>query len=77
MREQAVEKRPCAVRQAHGPELRRRAALRSSFVTAAYEKVRLSQIPLQRGFLMLSRALHLTIFEQPLKKYFFKHLVSI
>jgi hypothetical protein len=37
----AFEKSPDAVRQAHGPELRLRAALRSSFVIAAYVNVRL------------------------------------
>ena len=37
----AVGKRPSAVRQAHGPELSRRAALPSSLVTAADFYVRL------------------------------------
>jgi hypothetical protein len=46
---QAVEKRPSA-------------ALRSSFVTAAYGKY--------ASFLMIVRALHLDIFEQPAKKTF-------
>jgi hypothetical protein len=50
---EAVGKRPSAVRravrQAHGPEQSRRAALPSSLVTAAYFYVRLSQIPLFGG----------------------------
>jgi hypothetical protein len=46
---EAVGKRPSAVRQAHGPEQSRRAALPSSLVTVAYFYVRLSQIPLSGG----------------------------
>jgi hypothetical protein len=38
---EAVGKRPSAIRQAHGPEQSRRAALPSSLVTAAYFYVRL------------------------------------
>ena len=38
---EAVGKRPSAVRQAHGPEQSRGAALPSSLVTAAYFYVRL------------------------------------
>ncbi len=38
---EAVGKRPSAVRRAHGPEQSRRAALASSLVTAAYFYVRL------------------------------------
>jgi hypothetical protein len=38
---EAVGKRPSAVRQAHGPEQSRRAALPSSLVTATYFYVRL------------------------------------
>ena len=38
---EAVGKRPSAIRQAHGPEQGRRAALPSSLVTAAYFCVRL------------------------------------
>jgi len=37
----------------------------AAFVTAAYKKVRLSQIPLLRGFFMIPHALHLHFFEQP------------
>jgi len=40
------------------------AALRSSFVTAAYEKY--------ASFLMILRALHLCIFEQPVHESFSK-----
>jgi len=53
---QAVEKRPPSVAgllRRTGPSL----ALRSSFVTAAYEKY--------ASFLIISRALHLNVFEQP------------
>jgi hypothetical protein len=38
---EAVGKRPSAIRQAHGPEQSRRAALPLSLVTAAYLYVRL------------------------------------
>jgi hypothetical protein len=74
---EADVKRPSAIRQAHGPEQSRRAALPSSLVPpgrrpSGPEALRRTSV--YASFLGISEALHMDIFHQPLRSSFFESL---